>query len=192
MISCKLNFGIVIEYIQETYSMKKIKFLLLILGFVFLTSCETMYPVYTTSTIDVNFGTYDYNRINYLYVNNYNYFYTTRYVNQYGVSCYLYDHPYFIRYQNDYYRKHNKHIPHYNYNTIRTHRNETNTAIYKTTSVQRNQYIEPRRTNVQYKPTVVHKTTPTVRRTPQRTSAREPIHNQVRRNIQTTTNRRRN
>lgn len=182
--------------------MKKLKYLLLIIGFMFLTSCEVMqYPTYSTSTIDVNFGVYDYNRINYLYMNNYDYFWNTRYINQYGASCYLYQHPHFIRYRNDYYHRHNRHIPHQRsrYTNVRTHRNETvrHNVTRRNTSNERSGYTEPRRTTVNNKPPVIRRSTSTVRRQStyrppqqQRTvrstspTVRQPVHNQIRRNNQ--------
>ena len=179
--------------------MKKIKYLLLILGMVFLTSCSSLYPV--TSSVDVSFGTYDYNRINYLYMNNYDYFYNNRYINEYGVSCYLYQHPYFIRYSNDYYTRHNTHIPHQRsrYINVRTHRNETYNVTQRPNVVRRqSSYVEPRKSNT------VHNRRPYVqpqRSTPVRRSSvqRAPIHDIVERNIRnhtpqqrTTTVKRRN
>ena len=199
--------------------MKKLKFLLLILGMVFLTSCSTLYPVTSDVVVDVNFRTYDYNRINYLYLNHYDYFYNTRYINQYGVSCYLYQHPYFVRYQTDYYRRNHRHIPHHSrYVNVNSHRDQVithNNSTRRNVSTVRSKYVQPRRTVTNNNQSVVRRTNTTVNRTPTRTSTvrrqstykppqrtsvrtqtgttvRQPVHNQVRRNTQTTTNRRRN
>ena len=109
--------------------MKKLKYLLLILGMVFLTSCSSFYPVATS--VDINLDVYDYNRIHWLYTNHYDYFWNATYINPYGVRCYVYNHPHFIRYRNDYYRRYHRHIPHYrhNYTRSRTYRNDLNRSM---------------------------------------------------------------
>ena len=118
--------------------MKKIKLLLVVFIMVLMTSCDAL-QVTAMSGYDINEYPYNYNRIDRIYRQNPQYFYDTYYIDSYGNMMYYNNHPYFIRYQQDYYRIYNHNpLKYYGYDDMkpRNRRNSVNVQPRKKTHVQ--------------------------------------------------------
>jgi hypothetical protein len=126
--------------------MKKIKLLLVVFIMVLMTSCDAL-QVTATSGYDINEYPYNYNRIDRIYRENPQYFYDTYYMDSYGNMVYYNNHPYFLRYQQDYYRIYNHNpLKYYGYDDMkpRNRRNSGNVHQRRKLHVQQPiQHVQP-------------------------------------------------
>jgi len=81
--------------------MKTLKLLLTGLLFTLLPACSGL-EISSQNAFENQY--YDYEQIEYYYINNPDFIFTQQYLNVNGNHVYYYRHPYFIRYQRDYYK----------------------------------------------------------------------------------------
>jgi len=124
-----------------------------------MTSCDAL-QVTATSGYDINEYPYNYNRIDRIYRQNPQYFYDTYYIDSYGNMMYYNNHPYFIRYQQDYYRIYNHNpLKYYGYDDMKP-RNRRNSVNVQPQERPRTQPQREQTRNVQPRRDTNHKIVP--------------------------------
>lgn len=108
-------------------------FLALVLGILF-TSCTVLQtPSNQTAQVGVTWDmdVYDFNQIHFMYQNNPQFFWNNQFVNRFGINTFYYNHPFFLRYRRDCFRRNIVYRPYRPYHRINNNRNIRNNRVIR-------------------------------------------------------------